>query len=97
MSRVKGDVRTGASLAALGGLEETYLPSRRRPAYIGGASSVQAADRNAGTCRPDVEVGQAQSAELDAKGRTASRRHGERESTDAGHRDGTPRSSDEAR
>ena len=53
-------------------------------------------DRNAGTCDHDAAAGWDR-ARPDAKGRTPSRWNGKGQSTDAGRRDGPPRSSDEAR
>ena len=81
------------------------VPSARgRPACCpggarcrGGVSSSQALAWNRRTCRPDsdgqVEMGEV--GPLAARGRTASGGHRERQSTDAGHRGGTARSSDE--
>ena len=73
-----------------------YCPGGVR--HGGGASSVQALARNVGTCRPDTD-----GRSLDrlgppvARGRTPSSGNCEGQSTEAGHRDGPARSSDEAR
>ena len=78
--------------------------ARRRPACRpggarckGGVSPSQALARNRRTCRPDV-VGQskwAKSAPWSQEGGPQAVGHRKRQSTDAGHRDGPARSSDE--
>ena len=64
---------------------------------IGGVSSSQAPAWNRRTCRPDtdpaVEMGEV--GPLAARGRTPSGRNRKGQSTEAGHRDGPARSSDE--
>jgi hypothetical protein len=64
---------------------------------IGGVSSLRALAWNRRTCRLDND-GQSKWVKVapwSSRGRTASGEHRERQSTDARHRDGTTRSSDE--
>ena len=84
--------RGGACPQPGGGLRAALACSVR-----GGVSSSRALARNRRTCRPDSDgrLCTGNLAGLAARGRTASGAHRERQSTEAGHRDGTARSSGE--